>query len=306
MGSEQARVLAELFASTRERFSKPDLDLATVRDICESLHAAGSEPAGVTYAEVSAGGVPALWCIPEDCREDRVLLHNHAGGAVVFSMYSDRKAAGHLAKAAGARALVLDYRRAPESKFPAQTEDVETAYRWLLDQGLSPDSIASMGQSIGGNFAVSLALTLRDKGVPPPAAILSISPWYDMELKNRTVASNAETDKLLSQPLLESFRDAWLGGTGVRWQDPRVNMLYAADLAGLPPTTVYYGEYELLAGEAVEFVNHARGAGVNVSLHCLPEGQHNFILGSGRVPEVDKAIDDMGRWLRSQLTNART
>lgn len=301
MGSEQARVLAELFTSTRERFSNPNLDLATVRDICESLHAAGSEPAGVTYAEVSAGGVPALWCIPEDCGEDRVLLHNHAGGTVVFSMHSDRKAAGHLAKAAGARALVLDYRRAPESKFPAQTEDVETAYHWLLDQGLKPDSIASMGHSIGGNFAVSLALTLRDKGVSPPAAILSISPWYDMEIKNETVAGNAETDKLLSRPLLEFFRDAWLGGTGVRWQDPRVNMLYA-DLAGLPPTTVYYGEHELLAGEAVEFVNYARGAGANVSLHCLPEGQHNFILGSGRVPEVDKAIDDMGRWLRSQLT----
>src|SRR5262249_56200584 len=89
MASEQARVLAELFASTRERFSSPNLDLATVRDICESLQAAGSEPAGVTYAEVSAGGVPAMWCIPEDCAENRVLLHNHAGGTVVFSIHSD-------------------------------------------------------------------------------------------------------------------------------------------------------------------------------------------------------------------------
>jgi epsilon-lactone hydrolase len=102
----------------------------------------------------------------------------------------------------------------------------------------------------------------------------------------------------------------------VRWQDPRVKMLYA-DVAGLPPTAVYYseyellagdavyyGEYELLAGDAVEFVNSAKGAGVDVSLHCLPEGQHNFILGGGRVPEVDKPIDDMGRWLGSQLVPA--
>jgi len=63
--------------------------------------------------------------------------------------------------------------------------------------------------------------------------------------------------------------------------------------------------YELFAGEADEFVNRARGAGVNVSLHCVPAGQHNFILGCGRVPEVDKAIDDMGRWLRSQLVPAQ-
>jgi epsilon-lactone hydrolase len=121
MASEQARALAELFASTRERFSSPNLDLATVRDICESLHAAGSEPAGVTYAEVSAAGEPAMWCIPDDCAKDRVLLHQHADGTVVFSMHSDRKAAGHLANAAGGRALVLDYRRAPKtSSLPKQ------------------------------------------------------------------------------------------------------------------------------------------------------------------------------------------
>jgi epsilon-lactone hydrolase len=157
-----------------------------------------------------------------------------------------------------------------------------------------------MGHSIGGNFAVGLAVTMRDEGAPLPAAILSISPWYDMEIKNETITSNAETDKLLSRPLLELFRESWLGGTGVGRQDLRVNMLYA-DLAGLPPINVYYGGYELLAGEAVEFVNRAKGAGVDVSMHCLPEGQHSFILGAGRVPEVDEAIDQMGRWLRSQL-----
>lgn len=72
----------------------------------------------------------------------------------------------------------------------------------------------------------------------------------------------------------------------MRWQDPRVNIY--ADWAGLPATTVYCGEYELLPGEAVEFVNRARGGGVNVSLHCLPEGQHDFISG-GRVPAAAPA-----------------
>jgi monoterpene epsilon-lactone hydrolase len=189
---------------------------------------------------------------------------------------------------------------APEPKFPAQLDDVEKAYHWLLAQGTRPEHIASISHSIGGNFAVSLAVTLREKGALLPAAILSVSPWYDMEMKNETLESNAVTDALLSRSALEMFREAWIGGTGVARNDPQVNMLYA-DLSGLPPTMVYYGAYEMLVGEAIEFVKRAKDAGVDVSLHSLPEGQHNFIFGAGRLPEVDEVVAEMGRWLRSEL-----
>jgi acetyl esterase/lipase len=300
MASEQSDQLAEWLGTVRDRVSNPDLGLSDVRDILETLHTAGEEPEGVTYAEVDAGGVPALWCIPEGCDDDSVLIHSHAGGTVVFSMNSDRKAAGHLARAAGIRALVLDFRRSPENKFPAQQDDVETAYRWLLSQGYRPEKIASGGHSVGGNLAVSMAIRLREQRMPLPAAILSISAWYDTELKNATLESNAETDKILSMPLMEFFRESWLGGTDTAYDDPRVNLLYA-DLSGLPPINIYYGAYELLAGEVAEFADRAKAAALDVSLHSVPAGQHLFLLGAGRVPETDAAIDEMGRWLRSRL-----
>src|SRR5262245_11627310 len=300
MASKQAKDLVELFKSIKERLSKPGLDLATIRDIVENLHLAATEPEGVTYAEVDAGGVPALWCIPEGSDSTRVLLHSHSGGTVVTSMHTDRKAIGHIAKVVGVRALVVNYRRSPEHKFPAQIDDVEKAYRWLLAQRIRPENIASIGHSIGGNFAVRLAVTLRDKGVPLPAAVLSVSPWYDMGMKNETLKSNAETDALISRQALEMFRESWIGGTGVARNDPRVNMLYA-DLTDLPPIMVYYGAYEMLAGEAIDFAKRAQDAGVDVSLHALPEGQHNFILGAGRVPEVDRAIEGIGAWLRTRF-----
>jgi acetyl esterase/lipase len=110
MVSKQSDDLAELFEATRDQPNNQHLDLQSVRDILDGLARAATEPEGVTYAEVDAGGVPALWCIPEGCDDDSVLLYCHAGGTVVFSMHSDRKAAGHLAKAAGIRALVLDFR----------------------------------------------------------------------------------------------------------------------------------------------------------------------------------------------------
>jgi epsilon-lactone hydrolase len=238
MASDQAVQFADFLGGIRERASRPDLDLSTIRDVLETMHLASREPEGVSYAEVNTGGVEALWCIPTDSDPDAVLLHSHMGGTVVTSMHSDRKAAAHIACATGVRSLVLNYRRAPEHKFPAQTDDVDTAHRWLLDQGYEPAKIASVGHSVGGNFAISLALRLRDKGAPLPGAILSISPWVDLSITNETITSNAESDKLLSRPLLEFFRSAWLDGTGVGWDDPRVNLL-AADLAGLPPIAVY-------------------------------------------------------------------
>src|SRR3984893_3427868 len=290
----------ELYASIKERLSNPDIDLATRRDIAENFHLAATEPEAVTYAEVDAGGVPALWCFPAEYDPDRVLMHSHAGGTVVTTMHTDRKALGHIAKAVGVRALVVNYRRSPEHKFPAQIDDLEKAYRWLLARGIRPENIASIGHSIGGNLAVSLAVTLRDKGAPLPAAILSVSPWYDMEMKNETLESNAATDALLSRPALEMFRESWIGDTGVARNDPRVNMLHA-DLSGLPPIMVYYGAYEMLAGETIEFAKRAKDSGVDVTVHSLPKGQHNFILGAGRVPEVDRAIEEMARWLRSKF-----
>jgi epsilon-lactone hydrolase len=300
MASNEAIEFANFLATLRTRSSDPRLDLATLRDIVESIHLATKEPEGVSYVEQNVGGVEALWCVPAGSDDSAVLLHNHMGGTVVTSMHSDRKAAAHIAKAAGVPALVLNYRRSPEHKFPAQIDDVESAYRWLLEQGYRAQNIASVGHSIGGNFAISLALRLRDSGAALPGAILSISPWVDMTLTNPTIDSNSDADKLLSRALLEMFRALWLDDTGVKWNDRRVTLL-AADLSGLPPIAIYYGTDELLAGEAKELARRAQEAGNDVLIRSVPAGQHSFIVGAGHVPEVDDAITEMGSWLRSKL-----
>jgi monoterpene epsilon-lactone hydrolase len=291
---------ASFLDDVRERSSVPSLDLATARDVFESIHLAAKEPEGVGYAEVDAGGVEALWCIPVDSHPDAVLLHGHMGGGVLGSMHSDRKAAAHIAKATGVRALVLNYRRAPEHKFPAQIDDVEKAYLWLLKQGHRAERVATVGNSIGGYLAVSLAVRLRDKGAALPGAILAISPSCDPTLSRGSISGNADADRLLSRPLLEFFRSAWLDGTGIDFNDPRVNLL-EADLSGLPPLAVFYGEQELFASEAFEFAIRAQEAGTHTMIRPVPAGQHSFIMGAGRVPEVDDAIRAMGYWLRSRL-----
>lgn len=298
--SPQAQRFAQFLENVRAKSSTPGLDLSIVRDIVETHHLASTEPEGVTYAEVDADGVPALWVIPESADPDRALLHFHFGGSVTASMHTDRKPAGHIAKAAGTRSLVVDFRRAPEHPYPAQLDDTETAYRWLLKQGYQPRNIGSTGHSIGGTLAIMLPLRLLASGEPTPGAIVAISPWTDLTIANPTVDQNADNDKMLTKNVLELFRGAWLQDPTMQFTDPQISLVNA-DLNGLPPTLVHYGEYELLAGDGAELGHRLAEFKVTSETHPMPEGQHSFILAAGRVPEVDHAIEQMGQWLRRHL-----
>jgi len=179
-------------------------DLATNRDIVENLHLRHRARA-VTYAEVNAVACRLL-VHPTVLHTDRVLLHSHSGAQSSPDAYR-RKAVGTSPRWWGARPRPEFPTCTGSTSFPAQLDDVEKAYRWLLAQGIRPENTASIGHSIRGNLAVSLAVRLRDKASLLPAAILCLT-WYDLEMSNETWETNAKTDLLLS-------RQAWKASRGV-------------------------------------------------------------------------------------------
>jgi acetyl esterase/lipase len=274
--------------------------LDVVRALAERLHLGASEPENVTYREVNANGVPGIWVQPAKADNDFVLIHSHAGGGVTTSAAVDRKLVGHIATAIGAPALVLDFRLAPEHQYPAQVDDVESGFNWLLSQGYKAQNIISIGHSIGGYLAVALALRLRDAGKDMPGAIVSISPWADMVMGGGTIDSNAGTDKLLSRPLLEMFRDCLIGGTKFEPDDVLLN-LNSADLSGLPPTFLTWGTYELFQGDSEVFAERLKAAGVTTEALPVTGAQHSYVWAAGREPEADRAIATMAAWVRSAL-----
>lgn len=294
--SPQAQAFEQLLAAGRT----PPNEIDAIRIGAERLHLAASEPEGVTYREVDANGVPAIWAQPKSADNAFVLLHAHAGGSVTTSAAVDRKLAGHIATAVGVPALVLDYRRAPEHKYPAQVDDVEAAFEWLLSQGFAAANIITIGHSIGGFLSAAVALRRRDAGKSLPGAVVSISPWCDLQIANPAIEANAGTDKLLSRQILEFFRNAWVGGTDVAFDDVRIN-LNKADLAGLPPTLVSWGTYEVLAGEGEIFAERLKAAGVPTEVLPVSGAQHSYVWAAGRVPESDAAIAHIAKWLRSTL-----
>jgi acetyl esterase/lipase len=258
-----------------------------------------AEPRAVDYLETEAGGLPAMWAVPKGASTDRVLMCMHGGGFMGGSIYTHRKMFGHLAKAAGVRALIVSYHLLPEGTYPVPADDVTNAYRWLLDQGISADRIAFAGDSVGGWLAVTVQLRAREQGLPLPAAALLMSPCVDMEVTGESYETNRDSDPFFKPEVVRQIVGNFLGeGTDPR--DPRVNPLYA-DLDGLGPVYIQAGGDETLVDDARLRDEHARKAGVDVRLDVFPGMLHTFQMAAGRAPEADDAIRAMADWVRPRL-----
>jgi acetyl esterase/lipase len=258
-----------------------------------------AEPQGVDYLESEAAGLPAMWAVPKHASTDRVLMCIHGGGFVSGSIYTHRKMFGHLAKAAGTRALLVSYRLLPEGVFPAPEGDVTNAYRSLLDQGISADRIAFAGDSVGGWLAVTVQLRARELGLPLPAAALLMSPCVDMETTGKSYETNRDSDPFFKRDVVRGIIRGFLGeDTDAR--DPRANPLYA-DLSGLGPLYIQAGGDETLADDARLLYEHAVKAGVDARLDIVPGMLHTFQMAAGRAPEADDAIRELAGWVRPRL-----
>jgi len=275
------------------------MSLEDMRLMLEHLGDVTGEPGAVDYIEVDAGGIPAMWAIPKRAIQDRVLLCLHGGGYVAGSMYSHRKVYGHFAKAIGCRALILHYRRAPESIHPGPVNDAVVAYRWLLGQGIQSGHIAVTGDSAGGGLSVTTVLHARNQGFPLPAAIMPLSPWVDMEGTGKTLDTNRDKDLIVSRDMLGTMAQLFLGEAGDK-QDPLANPL-RADLRGLPPIYIQVGEDETLLDDSRRLTEAVRAAGVDVRLEIFPEMQHVFHVLAGNAPEADDALKKLAEWVRPKL-----
>ena len=299
MASAQAEAIKVLYRGWIEAMgANPEMSLEETRAIFDHWGDITAEPRGVDYVEVDAGGIPAMWAIPKGCSDNRVVMCTHGGGYVTGSMYTHRKLFGHLAKEIGCKALILDYRRAPEATHPAQVEDALIGYRWLLDQGYSSEHTCTSGDSAGGALCTSVLLSIREAGLPLPAGTMAMSPWYDPEGSGSTIETNAGKDALVSRDVLMGMSAIFLGEASAK--DPLANLLQA-DLSGLSPIYIQTGGDEALLDDSVRFEQRAKDAGVDVTLDIYPEMQHVFHFMAGNAPEADDAIAKLAAWIKPKL-----
>ncbi|HSZ05774.1 MAG TPA: alpha/beta hydrolase fold domain-containing protein [Solirubrobacteraceae bacterium] len=231
---------------------------------------------------VDAGGCPAEWVRAQRGSTRPIVLYIHGGGYSLGSTRSHRHLAASIGYAADAAVLSLDYRRAPESPFPAAIEDATAATRWLLTHTDAPVILA--GDSAGGGLVVATMIALRDAGLPLPAAGVCLSPWLDLTCTADAHTRLADRDPLLSRAELKRMADAYLCDADA--QQPLASPAFA-ELAGLPPLLIQVGAEEILLDDARTLAGSARAEGVEVTLEEWPDMIHVWhwyfpVLAEGR------------------------
>ena len=254
-------------------------------------------PPDVKVEHVGAPTVPAEWLTPPGARADAAVLYLHGGGYVIGSPRSHRHLAAAIGAAARVRVLLPDYRLAPEHPFPAAVDDAVAAYRWLMDQRITPGRIVIAGDSAGGGLTVATLLALRDAGVPLPAAGVCISPWVDLTCSGGSYRTRAEADPIVKGESVGQMATAYLAGKDAK--TPLASPLFA-DLRDLPPLLIQVGDDEVLLDDAVQLAERARKAGVDATLDVWDQMVHVWHWFFPMLDEGQQAIDRIGEFVTAR------
>jgi acetyl esterase/lipase len=287
--------------TTRAFFKTVDAEKADVHAMRNTWHSAAKvlwTPRKVTVEQTKIRGLHAEWLTPAGCPDDKLLLYLHGGAYVMGNCATHRQMVSHLAKFAGTKALLPEYRLAPEHPFPSAIDDTVGLYRALLADGYAADNIVIAGDSAGGGLTMATLLSLRDNGDPLPAAACLLSPWLDLAANGDSMTTRAKKDPWFQpedMPIVAAYycREDEL-------TNPLVSPVYA-DLSGLPPLYIQVGEDEILLSDSTRAAEKVRAAGGEVEIEIWPGMWHVFQAFLVQVPESKRAVKRIGRYVRRAL-----
>lgn len=233
--------------------------------------------------------------VPEQRETERVVLFLHGGGYIGGLHNRYRDWAVNLAELAGkAELLAVDYRIAPQFKYPAALEDALAAYEGILSKGYNPEKMIIVGDSAGGNLAAALLVALRDKGMPLPKLGVLISPWTSFSAELPSRVRNFTKDKILGEKNKRMtpavLASDYAKGTAVT--DPYLSPVFA-DLSGLPKLLIIAGADELLLDDTVLFAQYAKNDGVDVTTRIYQGMSHDWTLLLPELPETKAAFEEI-------------
>jgi acetyl esterase len=229
-----------------------------------------------------------------------VLLFYHGGGWVIGDLYTHDGICRSLANAAGCAVASVDYRLAPESKYPAAVEDSYAGLAWVVDHaatlGIDPRRVAVGGDSAGGNLATVVALTARERGRPALVYQVLIYPVTDHRFDTPSYRENA-TGYVLTAEAMRWFWRHYLAHDA-QGAEPLASPLRAPDLGGLPPALVLTAECDPLRDEGEAYAMRLRNAGVPVTLTRYPGMFHGFFRMTRLLDKARAALDEVAGSLR--------
>ncbi len=255
----------------------------------------------IRRSESGEGGgtlIEALWASRGRPDRRRVILYLHGGAYLAGSIRTHRHLAAYLAGAAGVRAVLPDYRLAPEHPFPAALDDALCVYRHLLASGYEARHIALAGDSAGGGLVFALLLRAAEQGLPRPACVVAFSPWTDMTMTRGSLRRNARRDMMLPARRFREVVSLYL--QGAMTTDPLASPVYGA-YDDPPPALITVSKSEILRDDAVAMADRLREAGGDVALELWKDMPHAWPLFVGVVREAGDTVERAGRFIARHL-----
>jgi acetyl esterase/lipase len=255
------------------------------------------------HAPGAAGPIPVRLYTPSGSGPFPILVYFHGGGWVIGDRETHDATCRALTNAAGCIVASVDYRLAPEHKFPAAVEDAYAATRWVADHareiGGDPTRIAVGGDSAGGNLAAVVALAARDRGGPRLVFQLLVYPVTDHAYDTPSYKDNAD-GYFLTRDAMVWFWNHYLGREA-EGRNPLASPL-RADLRNLPPAFVMTAEYDPLRDEGETYATRLREAGVPVALTRYEGTIHGFFIMGNALSVARQGIQDAAAALRAAFS----
>jgi acetyl esterase len=230
------------------------------------------------------------------------LVYLHGGGFVFGNLDTHDAVCRALAKESGAVVISVDYRLAPENKFPAAVNDSYAATLWVAANaerlGIDAHRISVGGDSAGGNLAAVIALRCRDAGGPALAGQVLLYPVTDYTTYETDSHRDFADGYFLTRAAMDWFTDHYLASADQK-RHPEVSPLLAANLSGLPPALVITAEFDPLRDEGEAYARRLQEAGVPVSVTRYPGMIHAFVSMHGLVSGGREAIKEAAAFTQS-------
>jgi acetyl esterase len=249
------------------------------------------------------GRIPLRIYTPDAASPRPAIVFLHGGGWVIGNLESHDGTCRELANRAGATVVSVDYRLAPETRFPGAAEDCFAATRWVVENaaalGADPRRVAVAGDSAGGNLAAVVAQISRDRGGPPLRFQLLVYPVADADFERASYRDNAD-GYFLTRAAMQWFWDQYVPNAAQR-ADPYASPLRARSLAGLPPALVISAEFDPLRDEGEAYAEALRRAGVAVQCSRYDGQIHGFFGMGYAIDRARSALDEAATALRKAL-----
>ncbi len=230
-------------------------------------------------------GESGEWIFPKAPRKG-VILYVHGGGYVSCSSRTHRPVTAALARLTQRKVFSVDYRRAPEARFPAALDDVIAAYQTVLAGIPADEPVAIAGDSAGGGLALALTMHARDAGLTPPACAVLFSPWTDLEGTGESLTTNDGRCAMFRPGNIEQFARVYLGGASPR--NPKASPVFGA-ASNLPPIQFQVGESELLLDDSVRVHERILQTGGSSEL-LLNDSFHGMQVVTPILPEARESL----------------